>query len=213
LLYAFPQLYEWSLKKLHGSDLKKRFDIISSVIGQGQVLDIACGTGMLAEYLDPQATYQGIDLNKRFLKYSEQKGLNVSRMDVFDFDQYPEVDTYVVCDLLHHIMPNHQKLLENIMAFGKNVIVCEPAVPNKSKLRRFVVRGILDNDFINPPRLDLDWYTEPELIQFYKDTLNPTDIIKVGEDIIAIKQVNQTAKTELEFSKPVGSVSSVSTNA
>ncbi len=213
MLYAFPQLYEWSLKKLHGPDLKKRFDIISSAIGQNQVLDIACGTGMLAEYLDPKAEYQGIDLNKRFLKYSAQKGLNVSRMDVFDFQQYPEADTYVVCDLLHHIMPNHQKLLKNILAFGKNVIVCEPAVPNKSKLRRFVVRGILDNDFINPPRLDLDWYTETELVQFYKETLDPTEIIKVGEDIIAIKQVAKSAKPEDVHNKSLSDISPVSTNA
>lgn len=201
MLYAFPQLYEWSLKKLHGADLTKRFEIISSVIGQGHVLDIACGTGMLAEHLDPRAKYQGIDLNKRFLKFSEQKGLNVSRMNVFDFQHYPQADTYVVCDLLHHIMPNHQKLLKNVMAFGKNVVVCEPAVPNKSKLRRFVVRGILDNDFINPPRLDLDWYTEPELIQFFKETLDPTHIVKVGEDIIAIKQVGKSAKTDTFPSK------------
>jgi len=178
------------MKNLHGQDLHRRFEKIADVIGDGAVLDLACGTGLLADYLPSHAQYQGIDLNKRFLRFSRNKGLSVSKQSVFDIHDYPEADTYVICDLLHHIMPHHQALLEGVLALGKNVIVCEPSVPSKSKFRRMLIRGFLDNDMINPPRLDLSWYTEPELLKFFECVMQPTELLKIGNDIIAIRQAD-----------------------
>lgn len=188
MLYASPRLYEWSIRKLHGATLDRRFQLIAEMAGTGSVLDVACGTGLLAQYLPAQARYQGIDLNRRFLKFSKSKGLRVQEQDVLDVAHYPVADTYVLCDLLHHIMPHHRTLLEQVLALGKNVVVCEPFIPNKSRLRRFVVRAILDNDFINPPRLDQMWYTESELMEFYEEVMSPSRIERVGEDIIALRQ-------------------------
>lgn len=190
LIYALPHLYEWSMKNLHGQNLDRRFKKIADIIGDGSVLDLACGTGLLADYLSPHAKYQGIDLNKRFLKFSRNKGLAVFEQNVFDIHDYPEADTYVICDLLHHIMPRHQSLLEAVLALGKNVIVCEPPVPSKSKFRRMLIRGFLDHDLINPPRLDLSWFTEPELLAFFERVMQPTELLKIGNDIIAIRQMD-----------------------
>jgi hypothetical protein len=142
----------------------------------------------LAQFLHPDATYAGIDLNKRFLKFSRGKGLNVTEQSAFEIEKYPDVDNYVICDLLHHIMPHHQDLLEKVLSLEKTVIVCEPPTPSKSKIRRFIVRGILDNDFINPPRLDQAWYTEPELVEFFETVMQPTEIVKIGDDIVAIRK-------------------------
>lgn len=189
LLYRSPHLYEWSLKHLHGQDLSRRFEKIASIIGKRSVLDVACGTGFLAEYLLPEAAYTGIDLNKRFLGFSKRKGLQVHHQDVMNVQRYPEADTYVICDLLHHIMPHHQTLLERVLALGKTVIVCEPSIPSKSKFRRFMVRAILDNDFINPPRLDLSWYTDSELEHFYREVMQPTEVLRIGNNVIAIREV------------------------
>ena len=190
MLYASPRLYEWSIRKLHGKTLDRRFRLIAEMAGAGSVLDVACGTGLLAQYLHPKATYRGIDLNERFLRFSQAKGLQVHRQDVLDVPHYPVADTYVLCDLLHHIMPHHRTLLEQVLALGKNMVVCEPFIPSKSRLRRFVVRAILDNDFINPPRMDQMWYTEPELMQFFEDVMSPSRIEKIGEDVIALHKVS-----------------------
>lgn len=188
MLYASPKLYEWTIRRLHGATLDQRFGLIAEMVGTGSVLDVACGTGLLAEYLHPQATYRGIDLNRRFLSFSRAKGLQVDCQDVLDVPRYPEADTYVLCDLLHHIMPHHRTLLEQVVSLGKNVVVCEPYLPNKSRLRRFAVRAILDNDFINRPRLDLMWYTKSELIAFFQDVMHPQRVEQVGQDVIALRR-------------------------
>ncbi len=187
LIYKAPRLYDWSLRHLHGPDLTRRFERIAEVIGARRVLDVACGTGMLADYLHEGASYAGIDLNERFLRHARRKGLDVLRQDIHAVERYPEADCYVICDLLHHILPRHERLLERVLALGKTVVVCEPFLPSKSKLRRFLMRAVLDYDFINPPRLDLDWYTEVELVRFYQDRVRPSEIVKIGQDLLAIR--------------------------
>ncbi len=188
LLYLSPRFYEWSITRLRGPELHRRFAKIAEVVGEGSVLDVACGTGLLAGYLSDGARYSGIDLNRRFLKFSRKKGLDVAEHDVFDVDGYPEADTYVLCDLLHHVMPHHQDLLESVLSLGKTVVVCEPPEPSKSKLRRFLIRGILDNDGINPPRLDQTWFTEPELLDFFERVMAPDEMVKIGGDVIAVRR-------------------------
>lgn len=187
LIYKFPWLYERVLKTLHGQALEQRYRKIAEFIQQGTVLDIGCGTGLLAAYLRSGIKYIGIDLNERFLKYVHKKGLDVFKINVLDVKAYPPADYYVICDLLHHINPKHQTLLKELCALNGTLIVCEPFVTTKSKLKRLLIRAIVDYDFINPPRLDLNWYTEQELIDFFKQELKPTEIFKVGSDIIAIR--------------------------
>jgi len=187
LIYKSPRLYDWSLKHLHGPELARRFERIASVVGARRVLDVACGTGMLAGYLHEGAEYVGIDLNARFLAHARRKGLDARRADIHAVEAYPEADCYVICDLLHHILPHHESLLARVLSLGRTVVVCEPFLPSKSKLRRFLVRAVLDYDFINPPRLDLDWYTEAELVRFYQERVQASEIVKIGQDLLAIR--------------------------
>jgi len=190
LIYKFPWLYERVMKLLHGADLDGRYRKIAEFIGKGTVLDIGCGTGLLAAYLKPRVKYIGIDLNERFLKYAHKKGLDVFKINVLDVKAYPPADYYVICDLLHHINPKHQTLLKELCALGGTLIVCEPFVTSKSKLKRLLIRAIVDYDFINPPRLDLSWHNEQELMDLFKKELKPAEIFKVGGDIIAIRPSN-----------------------
>lgn len=190
LIYKSPWLYERLLRALHGADLDKRYRKIAQFIDKGTVLDIGCGTGLLADYLKPHIKYVGIDLNERFLSYARKKGLDVRRINVFDVRSYPRANYYVICDLLHHLNPNHRGLLRELCALNGTLIVCEPFVTTKSKLKRLLIRAIVDYDFINPPRLDLSWHDEQELVDFFKQELKPTEIFKVGSDIIAIRPSN-----------------------
>ncbi len=187
LIYRFPWLYERVLRTLHGADLDKRYHKIAEFIDRGTMLDIGCGTSLLAAYLKPGIKYIGIDLNEHFLKYAQKKGLDVRKVNVLDVKAYPPADYYVICDLLHHINPRHQELLKELCSLDGTLIVCEPFVTTKSRLKRLLVRAVVDYDFINPPRLDLRWYTEQELIDFFKQELKPVEILKIGGDIIAIR--------------------------
>lgn len=190
LIYKSPWLYERVLRLLHGADLDKRYHQIAEFIDKGTVLDIGCGTGLLAKYLKPSVKYIGIDLNERFLQYARKKGLDVLKINVLDVRSYPRANYYIICDLLHHLNPNHHALLRELCALGGTLIVCEPFVKSKSKLKRLLIRAIVDYDFINPPRLDLSWHNEQELMDFFKQELKPAEIFKVGNDIIAIRPSN-----------------------
>ncbi|MHA1726425.1 MAG: hypothetical protein ACTSYC_01565 [Promethearchaeota archaeon] len=68
LPYRSGIIYNFLTQRLY--DQKKKYSIIARQIGNGKkhVLDIPCGTGFLARYLDSSIIYEGGDLNKRFLK-------------------------------------------------------------------------------------------------------------------------------------------------
>ncbi len=188
LIYILPRLYEWTMRILHGQGLERRFKAIADLICSGTVLDIGCGPGLLASYLKDGVGYIGLDLNERFLNYMKAQGLETIRMNALDVEEYPPADHYVICDLLHHINPHHHEFVSKIAASGKTVIVCEPYLTSKSKLKRFMIRTALDYDFINPPRLGLSWYDEAELKEFLISELRASKVRKIGGVLLAFKK-------------------------
>lgn len=50
-------------------------------IQEGSILDVACGTGLLATVLGDNFTYSGIDISGNMLKKSKERGYNVRQGD------------------------------------------------------------------------------------------------------------------------------------
>jgi SAM-dependent methyltransferase len=137
LIYQSSRLYNWLTRFLY--DQKKKYMTIAKLIGNTskRVLDIPCGTGYLARYLHPSTTYEGWDLNYKFLKRIKKdwnkgrirlKKVILKNNNVFNFNDYGEKDVIVLCDILHHIYPKHIELVENAKKHAKTVIICEPKV-------------------------------------------------------------------------------------
>lgn len=202
--YYFPNLYELTLKLLHGSNLKKRYKYISKNIEKNSnVLDVGCGTGILGKFISKKCNYVGIDLNKKFLNFVSSRGLKVFNCNAFNFKKYSKnVDIIVICDVLHHVYPKHKFLLEKFGKSGaKKIIVCEPYEFEKSGKMRFfekskiILEKIFDADGINPSILKFEksWrYSKNELKDFFKDSIkNRKKIIlkEIGKDIIAIYNI------------------------
>ncbi|ODS43019.1 MAG: hypothetical protein MSIBF_07185 [Candidatus Altiarchaeales archaeon IMC4] len=126
-MYCHPRIYNLTLRILHGRMLSKRYCMISAEIGNNKsVLDVGCGTGLLSMSLEPSCTYMGIDLNEKFIEYAVKNGLNVKKGDILDPDNYPKYcDVIVLSDILHHVTPNHEKLIEICKKRASRVIVCE----------------------------------------------------------------------------------------
>ena len=62
------------LKTIHGKSLSNRYEFISREIRKNKkVLEVGCGTCMLASFLDSSNKYFGIDSNKKFLEYAIEK--------------------------------------------------------------------------------------------------------------------------------------------
>ena len=49
------------------------------------------------------------------------------KRNVFDFNGYPDNDVILICDVLHHLVPLHTKLVQEALQRTKRLIVSEPA--------------------------------------------------------------------------------------
>lgn len=165
--YKVPQLYEIGIKILHGNTLPLRYSKVAQEIGRTKrVLDLGCGTAMLYSYLD-SCEYIGWDLNDSFVRYCQKKGLNVYKMDIFQFSEYPACDYIVCCDILHHVFPKDELLLKEAVKKA-DVIAVEPC--SKRRLPKPLVflydQVIGDADGINSFENRMQWnYNEPTLAQ------------------------------------------------
>lgn len=185
-LYWSGSVYHAGIWLMHGQCLDQRYRYIASMLGDS-VVDVGCGTGVLADYLPKEKKYLGIDLNERFLKYAQKKGRNVMRQDALQFDRYSEYDACVIMDLLHHINPRHKEFLEKVLRdVRKSVVICEPfEVPDRNPITKKLV-SIIDYDGTNNPE---EWMDKETLREFYY-SFDPKSVVELGQAMIAVYEKN-----------------------
>jgi SAM-dependent methyltransferase len=122
-------MYELMVGICHGKALNKRYALIAEEIGDNKrVFELGCGTAMVYPFLHQGCAYEGWDLNDRFLAFAKKRGArNVLKRNVFDFNGYPDNDVILICDVLHHLVPLHTKLVQEALQRTKRLIVSEPA--------------------------------------------------------------------------------------
>ena len=206
-LYRSGNVYNWLSERIH--DQQKKYSLIAALIGNNsqKVLDLPCGTGFLARYLHPSTYYTGYDLNYKFLKKintDQRKGrINLKKVvlkptNIFDFNKYPEEkqDVIVLCDILHHIYPNHIELVENVKKFADKVILCEPVAIKPE--------GMSGCDFLTNSVLKITKYFPERVIKFLDFLFADNDGINSYEDRSCWKHDDKSLKelyTNLGFNK------------
>ena len=192
LLYKYPMLYHIFLEMLHGSSLRKRYEVIAREIGEKKmVFEPGCGTCLIYPYLLAGCEYEGWDLNERFVHYNVKRGRRVFKKNVFDFNDYPPNDVIILCDLLHHIVPRHEELIKMTLRKTKMLIISE--TPQSFKLQRkfkrtayFLHKTLLDDDGINPFDSMVEWDYPREKLTSLFNNYGCTKIIKVEWNLIAV---------------------------
>ena len=147
VIYKSPFLYKTALRILHGGALAKRYKLISTEIGAGmRVFDVGCGTCELAAFLDRSCISTGIDLNEKFVGHARSRGLDVVIGDVLDEGNYPDdLDMIVLSDILHHVVPKHDELVDLCKSKAEKVIICEPF----AKHHRGALKGLHSMKFLH----------------------------------------------------------------
>jgi len=127
-------------------DQVERHDKVASLI-KGQVIDIGCGTGTLAEYY--KGDYTGYDISEVAIKKAREHRRKDARFfagdftkfNNFDFEQY---DTIVLAEFLEHIKDD-EVIFESIKktaVYGTRIIISVPnynRVPSLDHVRTFTV--------------------------------------------------------------------------
>ena len=130
IFYKFPLLYIWGLKWIHKSNFSKRYQYISSVVREGDlVLEPGCGPAILADFLPQGSYYKGFDANQDFVNHARKRYPGVVSLgDVLDFNNYCNATVVVVCDVLHHINPvDRKKFIQNCYRSAEDMlIICDP---------------------------------------------------------------------------------------
>jgi len=195
LAYKLPRLYNLLLRMVHGKNLSIRNKKIAKIIGKNnKVLDLACGTCILYDYLDKSCEYEGWDLNEKFI--NSRKDLNLKVKSVFDYKDYPKVDVIVISDLLHHVVPRHEELINKVRRKARKVIIVEPHVnhtigsESNSKLKQFFYRlwdkTFGDDDGINDYKDRKGWFTKKEEVRDFFMKFKPEKIEELGLDYLVV---------------------------
>ena len=198
IMYRYPQLYDFIVRIVHGSSLKKRFEVIAQEIGENKkVFEIGCGTAMVYPFLHRGTQYEGWDLNENFLAMARRRAgtVKVVNKNIFDFDSYPDNDVILICDVLHHIIPNHQKLVEEALKRTRKLIISEPARSFKPPKILFPIVRLFTNvlgdyDGINDSLQTLEWDYKEEKLKSFFQSMGCSKTITVGWDMIAVFDSN-----------------------
>jgi len=178
IFYKYPLVYDFGIRFLYLDGLK----IIKKLIGRGKsVFEPACGYGRMINYLYPDCTYSGIDLNETFIKYGQKRKRDVQKGNVLDIAHYREADIILLCDILHHLkLKDIYKLMSNAVQFAREkVVIVEPTFVTIAAKKNIVSRTIgkimaaIDYDGFN--RIDC-WFSREEYDRLFESLKKSNDI-------------------------------------
>ena len=169
ILYHHPLIYDFAIWLNDPTHLIPK-TIVKSIEGNS-ILDLGCGSGALLSYIPKNYMYTGLDLNKKFLSFAQKKGRGqfFCRDILGDLSNF-KADTVILSDILHHVTPNQQMLLDNALGCAqKKIIISDCYEKEESFFKRiseYIGRRIIDNDGFNIKRAEMGWLKINELLKF-----------------------------------------------
>ncbi|MBW1855562.1 MAG: class I SAM-dependent methyltransferase, partial [Deltaproteobacteria bacterium] len=137
LAYWHPVTYRLIEKILYGRNYRKHYKALSREIGDSSILELCCGDCQVVDYLKGN-TYQGLDINPRFVNHAKKKGINVSLQDVM-VSEIPEVECIIIHNSLYQFYPHHEKLIYKALESAqKKLIISEPVINLASSKNRSI---------------------------------------------------------------------------
>jgi len=181
IMYQHPRIYDFAIWLNDPSGLIPK--TLAKSIEGNSVLDLGCGTASLQTFLPKGVQYIGIDLNEDFLVFADKKNRgSFYKRDVTGDLSDLKADTVVLADILHHVTPNHQRLIENAINCAQKKVIISACYEKEEgpfkQISEFIGRRIIDNDGLNEQREGAGWLKLDELLQFL-ETNDATNFQKV----------------------------------
>lgn len=195
-MYQSATMYNLTMKMLHRGF--KDYEIITDMIEGDSCLDLACATCLITPYLPKNISYEGWDLNKKFVHYSKKKGINIKKKNIFEIkNEKNKWDTIIIKDLLHHVYPKDKELLNMARNNSRNIIICEPILEKprlkdilfKPKIFNFVHKYFGDYDNTNgfySGRLFQEAYNKSSFLNMLKE-FGKIEDVKQNKEMVIVK--------------------------
>jgi SAM-dependent methyltransferase len=144
-IYWHAATYRRLVNYVERGTTQERYREIAAEIGDASVLDLCCGDCYLLEFLSHRR-YRGIDINPGFVGAAHARGIEAWCADPLR-DGFPEERCITILHSLYQFHPDHEELLEAMIAraTGK-VVVCEATsglILSPSRLGRMIARAFL----------------------------------------------------------------------
>ena len=149
-IYWHPVLYDLAVRLIYRGDYDRRLRGVVEQIEPGwAVMDVCCGTGMLARALPVGQPYLGLDFNDVFIRHLTRKGVRAERFDVVGAERLPAADVAVILGCFYQFIPDQQRLFDKCRAAArKRVIIAEPVSNMASSSNRLL--ALLSRSFTCP---------------------------------------------------------------
>ncbi len=202
LFYRWANIYKAGLKLIPGKKFDEKYHYIVNEIGKADsILEPACGPALIPNYLKNGCKYKGFDINERFIKHAQKKGIDVWVGNALNPETYLESDVVVLCDAIHHIGISHEKqVVEYSLNSAKHkLIICEPFKDNYISMFPNLIPGgkkflewwfnYIEKDGSNKVKLD-DFKSKKELKEMMMEgygiipKVTKKDFCEIGENII-----------------------------
>ena len=125
IFYKYPLLYDWGIRFIYFDGLK----ILKNMVGpRKSVFEPACGYGRMKNYLYPDCTYSGVDLNEDFIRFGRKKNRDIRVGNALDERWYRESDIVLLGDILHHLKNGEKYHLVSLAVryAREKVVIIEP---------------------------------------------------------------------------------------
>lgn len=118
---------------LYKGNYTRRFDPVCELIQGKSVTELCFGDTIVAEFCKKKGiSWQGMDINPRFVSNALEKGHNAKLADIRKIN-LPSADTVIVCGSLYHFYPQLESLFTQILMSSSRIIVSEPVINLSSR--------------------------------------------------------------------------------
>ena len=128
---------------LYEEEQKQKIETILNIVDiKGKVLDVGCGTCLLANYIED---YTGVDVSSKFVEHCKKKGLNVIKADAKNLPFKNKEFDWVVSITVLQDVDEIEKAVKEMKRVGKKLCISVLKKGNVRKVRE-LLRGAKEYD-------------------------------------------------------------------